>query len=188
MRVLVQRAQTGDKDAFTDIVRRTSDDTFALAMRLTSNDHDAADVAQEAYTRAWRSITKFRGDSEFTTWMYRITTNAASTLLSSRQKHRHHNFDDPEVPDPVNHRVEETPDVAVQLQDARERMLEVMEDLSPRVREAVLLRDVADLTHEAIAQQLGITETAAKVRVCRGRQKLQEQFLERGLEPQSLIA
>ena len=54
-------------------------DVFGLAVRLTGDEHDAADVAQEAYLRAYRSIRRFRGDAAFSTWMYRITANCAAT-------------------------------------------------------------------------------------------------------------
>ena len=76
---LVGAAQAGDRRAFDEFVRRTFVDTFTLARRLTGNEEDARDVVQEAYLRAWKGIGKFRGDAAFSTWLYRITANAAAS-------------------------------------------------------------------------------------------------------------
>ena len=76
---LIGAARSGDRQAFDELVRRTFVDTFTLARRLTGNEEDARDVVQEAYLRAWKGIGKFRGDAAFSTWMYRITANTAST-------------------------------------------------------------------------------------------------------------
>ena len=65
-------------------MRRTFVDTFTLARRLTGNEEDARDVVQEAYLRAWQGIGKFRGEAQFSTWMYRITANAAATHVRKR--------------------------------------------------------------------------------------------------------
>ena len=78
---LLDAAQAGDRSAFDELVRRTYVDTYTLAMRLTANEEDARDVVQEAYLRAWKGIDRFRGDAQFSTWMYRITANTASTLV-----------------------------------------------------------------------------------------------------------
>src|SRR3712207_5632387 len=85
---LVTAAQGGDRNAFDELVRRTYMDTFTLARRLVGNEEDAKDVVQDAYLRAYRSINNFRGDAQFSTWMYRITANCASTHLSKRSRRR----------------------------------------------------------------------------------------------------
>ena len=77
---LIGAAQGGDRAAFDELVRRTFVDTFTLARRLTGNEEDARDVVQDAYLRAWRGIGKFRGEAQFSTWMYRITANAAAKV------------------------------------------------------------------------------------------------------------
>src|SRR5438132_13601130 len=91
---LVEAAQEGDRSAFDELVRRTYVDTYTLAVRLTGNEEDARDVVQEAYLRAWRGIGKFRGDAQFSTWLYRITANAASTHVHRRRRQRAEPFDD----------------------------------------------------------------------------------------------
>src|ERR671910_1213056 len=85
---LVAAARDGDRAAFDELVRRTYVDTYTLAMRLTANEEDARDVVQESYLRAWKGIKRFRGDAQFSTWMYRITANAAATLVQKRRRRR----------------------------------------------------------------------------------------------------
>ena len=85
---LVAEARRGDRTAFDELVRRTYADTYTLAVRLTGNEEDARDVVQEAYLRAWKGIRRFRGDSAFPTWMYRITANTAYSVVKRRRRHR----------------------------------------------------------------------------------------------------
>ena len=91
---LVAAAKHGDRDAFDELVRVTYADTYTLAYRLTGNEEDARDVVQEAYLRAFRGLRRFRGDAQFSTWMYRITANCAATQLGKRARHRHDELDD----------------------------------------------------------------------------------------------
>ena len=84
---LVKKSQFGDKSAFELLVVRHQDLVFSLAYKLTGNREMANDVAQESFIRAWKAIEKFRGDSTFSTWIYRITVNTAWTLRKKAKKH-----------------------------------------------------------------------------------------------------
>ncbi len=174
---LVTAARDGDREAFDELVRMTHADTYTLALRLTGNEEDARDVVQEAYLRAFRGLKRFRGDAQFSTWMYRITANCASTQLGRRNKHRHEELHDS---DPV---VDDRPAADPQLQTEasalRVRLTTALETLPPKLRQVVVLRDIYDLPHEAIAAELGISETAAKVRLHRARKKLREDLFSR---------
>src|SRR6266699_4078870 len=97
---LVAAARGGDQPAFDELVRRTYVDTYTLAMRLTANEEDARDVVQESYLRAWKGLKRFRGDAQFSTWMYRITANAAATSLDRNRRQRTMVLDD--VPEPMD--------------------------------------------------------------------------------------
>ena len=178
---LVDAAKQGDSASFEELVKRTSAETFTLARRLVSDDEDARDVAQEAYLRAYRSIGKFRGDAQFSTWLYRITANCASTLLAKRTRHRHEELtDDAMVADS---RPEIDPESMAEAELLRDRVSDALHDLPPGLRAVIVLRDVYDLPHEAIAAELGISEAAAKVRLHRARKKLRERlFPTRGEE------
>ena len=171
---LVAAAQTGDRAAFEGLVRATHADVYTLALRLTGDEEDARDVTQEAYLRAYKGLHRFRGDAQFSTWMYRITANCASTLLTGRRRRRHEELpEDMPLADPH-------PDIdPVAMAEAgllRSRVNDALQELPPKLRAVVILRDVYDLSHEAIAEELGITEAAAKVRLHRARRKLREQL------------
>lgn len=169
---LIVAAQGGDRSAFDELVRQTFVDTFTLARRITGNEEDARDVVQEAYFRAWRGIGKFRGEAQFSTWMYRITANAATTHVKRRQRHRAESLDD--VAEPRDVRIESQPDAMVESGMALDRLADALDELPPKLRSVVVLKDVYDLPHEAIADELGISVTAAKVRLHRARRKLRD--------------
>ena len=95
---LVKKSQLGDKNAFEELVRRHQELVFSLAYKLTGNRELANDVAQEAFIRAWKAIQKFRGDSTFSTWIYRITVNTAWTLRKKAKKHYSLNVEDTQEP------------------------------------------------------------------------------------------
>lgn len=169
---LVAEARGGSRSAFDALVRRTWEDTYSLAYRLTGNAEDARDVCQEAYLRAFRGLRRFRGDARFTTWLYRITANCASTQLGRRRRHRHEELDDElelhdelSINDPVARAESES------LRDSVQRALAA---LPPRLRAVVVLRDIYDLSHEVIAAELGISVSAAKVRLHRARVRLRD--------------
>ena len=174
---LVEAAQSGDQAAFDEIVRLTYAETYTLAMRLTSNSEDAADVVQEAYLRAYRSIDKFRGDAQFSTWLYRITANCASTHLTKRNRHRHDELD-------VDAQIDTapTPDARSDASLDRQRLSQALAALPQNLREVIVLRDIYDLPHEAIARELGISEVTAKVRLHRARKKLRDRLMPHGEE------
>ena len=171
---LVAAAKAGDRSAFEQLVKATHADIYTLAYRLTGDEEDARDVVQDAYFRAFRSIKRFRGDARFSTWMYRITANCAATHLARRSKARHEELSDDEpLPDP---RLEIDPESMAEAGALRDRVSEALAELPPRLRAVIVLRDIYDLPHEAIASELGITESAAKVRLHRARRKLRERL------------
>ena len=167
-------AKAGDSNAFTALVQATQADVFTLAYRLTGNEDDARDVAQEAYLRAFKSLKRFRGDARFSTWMYRITANCASSYLTRRSKGRHDELSDDD--NVFDERPEADPETMAEAGALRDRVTAALADLPPILRAVVVLRDVYDLPHEAIASELGITESAAKVRLHRARRKLRERL------------
>ena len=167
---LVASAQGGDRDAFEELVRRTHSATYTLALRLTTNAEDAHDVTQETYLRAYRGLKNFRGDAQVTTWLYRIAANCSSTFLTTRSRHRHDELTD--STEPVDTSPEADVESMVDGADLRARLDAALSQLPPRLRAVVVLRDVYDLPHDAIANELGITVSAAKVRLHRARHKL----------------
>ncbi|NIA26129.1 MAG: sigma-70 family RNA polymerase sigma factor [Gammaproteobacteria bacterium] len=172
---LVDRARAGDVGAFERLVELHQHAVFSLALRLVGNREMAADVAQEAMIRAWRALPRFRGDAAFSTWIHRITVNTAWTLRTRSKRRSAGSLDEAgDVADPdwlTPERAGESAVLRMALQHALARLPEVHRTL-------VVLKDVEGWTHGEIAEMLGITVTAAKVRLHRAHIKLREYLRE----------
>jgi len=166
---LLERARSGDRTAFSDLVRLHQDEVFTLANRLVGDRERAADVSQEAFIRAWRALPAFRGDAKFSTWLHRIVVNTAWSLRRSQQRRPTAPlsviFQEPAAPD-------RNPQDLAAASAMAPRLLSALAQLSAPVRAVVVLKDIYDWAHSEIADHLGITTTAAKVRLHRGRKQL----------------
>lgn len=170
-RSLVERAQAGDHSAFAELVKIHQHEVYTLAIRLVGDRELAADVAQDAFVRAWRALPKFRGESRFGTWLHRITVNTAWSTQRRWRRHRTEPLDDVQAflrdhsAGPEREGVAAV--VGLQLTAALAR-------LSAPLRTVVVLKDIYDWPHADIAENLGISVTAAKVRLHRARRALRE--------------
>lgn len=171
---LIRQAQAGDKDAFQELVRRHQHGVFTLAMRLVNDREQAADVAQDAFIRAWRGLPRFRGDAAFKTWMHRITVNAAWTLKKRLGRHTAMPLDDaPQIADPT---LSGDLERAGENLELRERLRAALDQLTRPQRTVVVLKDIYGWSHGEIAETLGITVTAAKVRLHRAHHRLRDEL------------
>jgi RNA polymerase sigma-70 factor (ECF subfamily) len=143
-----------------------------LAFRLTGNEEDARDVVQDAYLRAYKGLRRFRGDAQFTTWLYRITANCSANLLAKRARSRAEHLSDEEPV--IDLRPGIDPEERIAGEDERSRISAALARLPVKLRQVIVLRDIYDLPHGAIAKELGISEAAAKVRLHRARRILRE--------------
>ncbi len=175
---LVRAAQENAPHAFEDLVRATYGDVFSLALRLLGNEEDACDVVQEAYIRAYRGLARFRGDAAVGTWLYRITANCASSHRSRLQRLRRHNRLDDAASLPDTRPVADPEGMATAAME-RAEVAAALRSLPARLRAVIVLRDIYDLPHGAIATELGISEGAAKVRLHRARKRLREDLFSR---------
>jgi RNA polymerase sigma-70 factor (ECF subfamily) len=170
---LVIAARDGDRPAFVD--------TYTLAMRLTAHEEDARDVVQETYLRAWKGLKGFRGEAQFTTWLYRITANTAYTTVKRRRRNRVDALD-AMLEEPVETRIDAQPEESAEQSALLARLSGALDQLPPKLRVLVVLKDVYGLSHEEIAEELGISVAAAKVRLHRGRKRLRDLLYEDGQE------
>ena len=171
---LITAAQSGDQSAFSELVRRHQHEVFTLALRLVGSRDQAADVSQEAFVRAWRHLEKFRGESKFSTWLHRITVNAAWSYRRKTKRHAIASLD--ELANAQPDLVSIGPARAAESAAMRPRLLKALDTLSPSVRAVVVLRDIYDWSHGQIAEHLEISVTAAKVRLHRGHKQLKTQL------------
>ena len=167
---LVAAARTGDRAAFDELVRLTYGDVYSLAVRLTGNEADASDVVQDTYVRAFRGLRRFRGDAAFSTWLYRIASNCASSFLTRRSRHRWAGLH--EVVEVAETDPEQDPTLRAEASTLRQAIERALEQLPQRLRAVVVLKHLEDLSHREIAERLGISEAATKVRLHRARNTL----------------
>ena len=167
---LVRKSQLGDKAAFEQLVIRHQDLVFSLAYKLTGNREMANDVAQEAFIRAWKAIEKFRGDSTFSTWIYRITVNTAWTLRKKAKKHNTLNIEDTYEPIVIDEKKD--PELVAINSDLSSVLINALDKIPIEQRIIVELKNIEGRSHKEIAEYLGISVTAAKVRLHRAHQKL----------------
>ena len=167
---LVKKSQLGEKAAFEQLVIRHQELVFSLAYKLTGNREMANDVAQESFIRAWKAIEKFRGDSTFSTWIYRITVNTAWTLRKKAKKHNTLNIDDTYEPIVIDEKKD--PELVAINSDLSSVLINALDMLPIEQRIIVELKNIEGRSHKEIADYLDISVTAAKVRLHRAHQKL----------------
>lgn len=176
---LVSALRAGDEAAYEQMVRRYGARLLATAMRLMKREDDAADVVQEAYLSAFRAIDRFGGESRLSTWLHRIVVNAALMRIRSRRRRREESIDDllPHF-DETGYFAEPPTDWGACAEELLERkgsramVRAAIEKLPESYRTVLVLRDIEELDTEEVAQALGLTANAVKVRLHRARQAL----------------
>jgi RNA polymerase sigma-70 factor (ECF subfamily) len=170
---LIERCRSGDEQAWKELVEATYRDVYTLCLRILRDPDDAAEATQDAYLKMWRGLKGFRGDAMLETWMYRVATNTAISKHRSRKRKTSHETgvgDELLTQMAASGSVEATAGAKIEV----EALEQALQTLPEHYRTAVILRDVYGFNTEEIAKQLKISQTAAKVRVHRGRKKLKE--------------
>jgi RNA polymerase sigma-70 factor (ECF subfamily) len=181
----VELTRRGDPDAFRILVDRHSRTVFRLAWRMTANNHEAEDIVQETFLRAYKQLASFDGRAAFGTWIHRIAVNCSLDLIRARKRrqetHVAANDDDAADADRFLLNVasaDPSPERAVQSAQLRELVSAAMEELSEMERCAFTLRHHEGLGIEEISRAMGVQPNAAKHSIFRAVQKLR-----RALEP-----
>ena len=165
---LVESAMAGDSRAIEEILRRHQPRLRAVCRRILNNDADADDATQNALIAIVRSLSSFDGRSAFSTWTYRIATNAA--LDEARRRQRRPSIGREELD--TTRIVDLSSDRVFAALDERDALEKALATVPEDFRVAVVLRDVADLDYEQIAQVLGIPIGTVRSRIARGRAHL----------------
>ncbi|MBR4236737.1 MAG: sigma-70 family RNA polymerase sigma factor [Clostridia bacterium] len=171
---LIKKAARGDSAAFEALLAGHEKMMYAIALRMTRNAEDAKDCLQDAMLRIYKALPSFRGESTFSTWVYRVVTN---TCLDS---HRRKKVRRSESLDALNEAGWNAPDTAKGPEETAENsglrsILSVsLNKLPVEIRSAVVLRDVQGFSYEEISDILQINIGTVKSRISRGREKLRE--------------
>ncbi len=178
----IEAAKQGDQEAFAQLVRLYEKRVYALTLRMCKNPDDAAEAAQEAFLAAWQGLKFFRGESSFSTWLYRLASNACVDLL--RREGRHRSAVGPSLNDEeLNIDVSDarpTPQEAAERKELRAQIEEGLAALSPEHRQVLILREMHQLSYDEIADTLDVDVGTVKSRINRGRKQLRKILLENG--------
>ncbi|MBM3900513.1 MAG: sigma-70 family RNA polymerase sigma factor [Verrucomicrobia bacterium] len=176
---LVRRAQSGDDEAYEELIRRHQHRIYGLCYHLTSNHEDAADLAQDALIKAWKALRSFKGDSSFYTWLYRIAYNTVLNHLKQRRNRTPHlslddlDFNAEHTPELLELISTITPRRDVGLAELHQKLNEALLRLSEEHRTVVTLHDIQGLPHDAIAEILQCNPGTVRSRLHYARQQLQ---------------
>jgi len=174
----VRRVQRGDVSAFDHLILKYRERLFSIIYNLTSNREDAADLTQEAFIKAFRSINRFKGKSSFFTWLYRIAVNATLTHLKRNRLRRFFSFEN--INEEVGHSeivealAERTnADKSTLLHELQEKLNEALHKLSPKHRAVVVLFEIEGLSHQEISEVVGCSVGTVRSRLHYAKQQLQ---------------
>ncbi len=179
----IEQAAAGDASAFEQLVLRYQNQVYNLALRMVNNESDAQDLAQEAFIRAWRALNSFQHTAQFSTWLYRLTSNVCIDFLRSQKRHRVISLtvlqDDEsqqwDMPDG-----QPLPESQAIAREEQRILLEAMAALEPEYRQILTLRILNDCSYQQIAQILGIREGTVKSRLSRAREQLRKKLSQNG--------
>lgn len=181
---LIARAKAGDEAAFERLVLDNQNRVFSLTFRMVNDREEAADLAQEAFLRAWQGLPGFQGDSAFSTWVYRLATNVCIDFLR-RQKRRADinpvaSLDDPEGgwSEPADPR--QDPQRRLEQEELRRAVSRGLRDLPDHHRQILVMRELSGLSYQEIGQALELDIGTVKSRVARARKALQKRLLSEG--------
>ena len=177
---LVKRCQAGDTEAFDELVTRYRTRVFSMIYNMVHSEQDAWDLAQDSFLKAWKSIGRFRGQSSFYTWIYRIVMNVTIDWLRKKKiKGGDAEFDDAiqlrEI-DPASKTVPKTealPHQLMERDEIRARIDNAIGQLSPEHRAVILMKEVDDMQYHEIAETLGCSIGTVMSRLFYARKKLQ---------------
>ena len=182
---LIVMVVNGNNDAFEELMNRHTAKAYQIAYGILGQKPDAEEVAQDAFVRIYRALPKFRGDSEFSTWMYRIVVNQARNKYRwNKRRGAHSNISihqsvtgdesDSLHIDPADHRV--PPDKETIFKEWEGEIAREIETLPEVNREALILRNVQNMSYEQIAEVLGCKVGTVKSRIARAREELRKKL------------
>ncbi|MDH3491106.1 MAG: RNA polymerase sigma factor RpoE [Gammaproteobacteria bacterium] len=177
---LVKRVQRGDKGAFDLLVLKYQHKIVNLVMRYVRDPELALDITQEAFIKAYRALPRFRGDSAFYTWMYRIAVNTAKNHLAA-QRRRPMNVElDLQDPDQYDLHAKlketDTPEAITLSNETRETVERAIAALPEDLRTAIILRELEGMSYEEIAQTMECPVGTVRSRIFRARDAISKKI------------
>ena len=169
---IVRKVLGGDANAFETLVLEYEKNVYNIALRMTGNSEDAADMTQEAFIKAYNSLQSFRGDSKFSVWLYRIVSNVCLDFLRSKNRRPTVSLsveDDAQL-DVADE--SQSPELLLDRKLTRDSVRRGLDSLPPDYRQILLLREIQGLSYDEIAQALSLEVGTVKSRIFRARKRL----------------
>ncbi len=180
-KLLVKKSQAGDVEAFELLIDSYDRRAYNIAYRVMGNEEDAKDMAQEAMLRVFRSIKDFKGQSSFSTWLYRIVTNVCLDELRRRKNVKYISIDSTIQTEDGEMHIElssdmETPESAYERLEQRELIKRAIQELNDEYRSVIVLRDIQGFSYEEISNILDCSLGTVKSRINRARTMLRDRL------------
>jgi RNA polymerase sigma-70 factor, ECF subfamily len=179
---LIEALRQGSESGYEQLLARFQQPVYMLALRLLSNQAEASDVVQEVFLKVFRNIGSFRGQSSLKTWVYRITVNEAHNARRWFFRHRRNEVELDSEPEETRNWRDIIPDASrspfeLAVDGEQHVIIEAaLSSINPIFREAVVLRDIADLSYDEIAEVLNVSLGTVKSRILRGRDALRHEL------------
>ena len=172
----VQRVLDGNADEYEKLVLEYQKNVYNLALRMTGDPEDAADMAQEAFIKAYSSLSGYRGDSKFSVWLYRIVSNVCLDFLRAKERRQTVSLsvtdDDGEDTELDIADESKSPERIFERAMTRDAVRRGLAALTPEYRQILILRELQGMSYEEIAEVLGLESGTVKSRIFRARKKL----------------
>lgn len=184
--IQVQNARQGDLQAYDYLMSKYQSRIYALLYNMTSNKEDAEDLLQDVFLKGYKALPKFKGQSSFYTWIYRIGVNTAINFVKKRKRTQGLSLDHLDLgierdPALVQMASQESPDRNLGLKELQIKLNKALQTLSEKHRMVVILHDVQGLPHHEIGKILGVSSGTVRSRLFYARQQLQAQLTETNL-------
>lgn len=188
---IIEKVLGGDANAFEELVLRYEKTVYNLALRMVGDRDDAFDMTQEAFIKAYGSLSSFRGDSKFSVWIYRITTNVCLDFLRSKSRKQQVSLtvsDDDEdaqldIPDP-----KADPEQQLIKKISMQSVEEGLKTLPDKQRQILVMRELCGMSYAEIGKALSLEEGTVKSRIFRARKRLCTFLLDSGNIPESIAS
>ena len=181
-RLLIDRAKKGDQEAFNELMQAYGRTVFNIGLRMLRDRDDASDMTQETMLKVYRALPRFRGDSAFSTWIYRIMVNTCRDFMRAASRRREVPFSDLSAEE-NDQPVFEAADSAAQPErlyiegEDQQYLISLIEGLSPAYRLVIAMRELGGLSYQEIAAAGNISVGTVKSRLSRARAALRERVL-----------
>lgn len=181
---LVSRARAGDTAAFEQLMLDSQDRVYTLCLRMTGDREDALDLAQETFFNAWRGLGSFQGNSSFSTWVYRLASNACIDFLRKRKRRQQgespHSLDDEEAPLPEPADPRGSPEEELERRELRRAVERGLQALPDHHRQVLVMRELSGMSYQEIGAVLDLDLGTVKSRIARARLALKNFLVQEG--------